>query len=69
MIHWTIIYEEGSISILSSTTWKELGSPNLVPASSHILTFNKRNSESLRIFPHFTSKLGGTTICIDVMVV
>ena len=33
-LHRTAIDEGASISILSSTAWKGLGSPNLVPASS-----------------------------------
>ena len=36
----TIVDEGASVSILSSTAWKALGSPQLMPATNHILDFN-----------------------------
>ena len=65
----TIVDEGASVSILSSTAWKALGSPQLVPATDQILAFNRRPTAPLGILPLFPITLGGKTICIDVMVV
>ena len=65
----TIVDEGAFVSILSSTTWKDLGSPQLVPATNQILDFNRRPTAPLGILPHFPITLEGKTICIDVMVV
>ena len=37
----TIIDEGASVSILSSTAWKAIGSPSLVPVTDQILAFNR----------------------------
>ena len=50
-IHWTIIDEGASISILSSTTWQALGSPNLMPANGQISTFNRSTTYPVGIVP------------------
>ena len=68
MLH-TIVDEGASVSILSSTTWKYLGSPQVVLATNQTLTFNRRPTAPLGILPHLPITLGGKTICIDVMVV
>ena len=65
----TIVDEGASISILSSTAWKDLGSPHLVPAIDQILAFNRRPTSPLRTLPYLPITIGGKTICIDVMVV
>ena len=65
----TIVDEGPFVSILSSTTWKALGSPQLVPATDQILAFNHRPTAPLGTLPHFPVTLGEKTICIDVMVV
>ena len=67
-IHQTVIDEGASISILSSTAWQGLGSPNLVPASSQLLAFNRNTSEPLRFLPQIPITLGGKTISINIMV-
>ena len=36
----TIVDKGDSVSILSSTAWQALGSPQLVPATDQILAFN-----------------------------
>ena len=38
----SIVDEGASVSILSSTTWQDLGSPHLVPSTGQILSFNHR---------------------------
>ena len=65
----TILDEGASISIMSSTTWKALGSPQLVPITQNLLAFNGRTSQPLGILLKFPITLGGNTIYIDVMVV
>ena len=65
----TIVDEGASVSILSSTSWKYLGSPQPMLATNPILDFNRRPTTPLGILPHFPITLGGKTICIDVMVV
>ena len=65
----TIADEGDSVSILSSTAWKALGSPQLVLATDQILDFNRIPIARLGILPHLPITLGGKTVCIDVMVV
>jgi hypothetical protein len=62
--------DEGAFaSILSSSSWKALGSPELVSASHELLDFDRRLSEYLGILPRFPILLGGKTILVDVIVV
>ena len=68
-IHRTVIDEGAFISILSSTAWQGIGSPNLVLASSQLLAFNKNTSEPLGVLPQMPIALGGKTVFIDVMFV
>ena len=65
----TIVDEGTSVSILSSTAWQALGSPQLVPATNQILAFNRRPTSPLGTLPCFPITLGGKTVYIDVMVV
>ena len=52
MLH-TIVDEGASVSILSSTAWKTIGSPPLMPATNQISTFNQTPTVPLGILPHF----------------
>jgi hypothetical protein len=62
--------DEGtSTSILSSSTWKSLGSLDLVSISHELLAFDKRPGEYLRILPQFPIALGGNIVLVDVIVV
>jgi len=45
----TILDEGVYVSIMSSTTWKALGSPQLVPVTQNLLTFNGGTSQPLGI--------------------
>ena len=65
----TIVDKGAYVSILSSTAWKYLGSPQLVPSTDQILDFNRRPTTPLGTLPYLPITLGGKTICIDVMVV
>ena len=66
----TIVDEGDSVSILSSSAWKYLGSPQLdMPPTDQILDFNRRPTTPLGILPQLSITLEGKTVCIDVMVV
>ena len=65
----TIVDEWDSVSIISSTAWKAIGSPPLVSAIDQILAFNRRPEMPLGILPQFPITLEERAICIDVMVV
>ena len=65
----TMLDEGLSISIMSSTTWQALGSPQLVLVTQNLLAFNKGTSQPLGMLPKFPIILGGKIIYIDVMVV
>ena len=47
----TIIDKGTSISVLSSTTWQDFGSPPLAPVTQNLLAFNRRTSQPLGILP------------------
>ena len=68
MLH-TIVNEGDFVSILSSTAWQALGSPQLMPATDQILAFNRRPTAPLGTLPYLPITLGWKTIYIDVMVV
>jgi len=51
----TIIDEGASVSILSSTTWKSLGSPSLMHVTQNLLGFNKGTSRPLGILRKITN--------------
>ena len=65
----TIVDEGASVSILSSTAWQAIGSPQLVPATEKILALNRRPVGTLGILPQLPITLGEKTVCIDVMVI
>jgi len=65
----TILDEGASVSLMPSTTWQALGSPQLVPVAQHLLAFGGGTSLPLGILPNFPTTLGGKTIYIDVIIV
>ena len=65
----TIIDEGASVSILSSTAWKALGSPLLMPVTHNLLSFNKGTSRPLGTLPKLPVSLGGKAVHLNVMVV
>jgi hypothetical protein len=50
-IYRCIMDEGSSASILSSSAWKVLGSPELVSSSHELLAFDRRPSEFLGVLP------------------
>src|SRR3984885_12032324 len=65
----TIIDEGASVSILSSTAWKALGSPSLLPEMRNMTGFDKGTSRPLGILPNVPINLRRKTIDMNVMVV
>jgi len=65
----TIIDEGASVSILSSTAWKVLGSPSLLPEMRHLTSFDKGTSRPLGILPNLPITLRRKTVYLNVMVV
>ncbi len=66
----SIVINKGAyVSILSSTAWEDLGSPQLVPVTQNLLAFNRGTSQPLGILPKFPITLGGKFVYIDKMVV
>ena len=65
----TIIDEGASMSILSSTAWKALGSPSLLPEMRNLTGFDKGTSRPLGILPNFPITLRRKTVYLNVMVV
>ena len=68
-VRHTHVDEGAYVSTLSSTAWKALGSPQLVPVTQNLKAFNITISEPLGILPKFSITLEGKTVCIDLMVV
>ena len=65
----TIIDEGASVSILSSTAWKVLGSPSLLPEMRNLTCFDKGTSQPLGILPNVPITLRGKNVHMNVMVV
>jgi hypothetical protein len=68
-IYRCIVDEGAFASILSSSVWQDLVSPELVYASHELLSFDRHPSEYLGILPQFPISLGGNILIIDVIVV
>ena len=65
----TIIDVGALVSILSSTSWKGLGSRPLMPITQNMLGFNKGTSRLLGILPKLPITFGGNIFYLNVMVV
>jgi hypothetical protein len=61
--------EGSSASILSSSVWKVLGSPELVSSLRELLAFDRHPSEYLGVLPQLPISLGGKIVYFDVIVV
>jgi hypothetical protein len=68
-IYRCIVYEGVFKSILSSSAWQALDSPELVSASHELFDFGRRLSEYLGIIPQFPISLGGNIVLVDFIVV
>jgi hypothetical protein len=68
-IYRCIVEEGASLSILPSSVWKVLGSPELVFASHELFAFDRCPSEYFGILPQLPISLGGKIVLVDVTVV
>jgi len=64
----TVLDEGASISLMPTTTWQALGSPQLVPVAPNLTAFDGGTSQPLGILPQFPITLGGKTVYIDISV-
>lgn len=65
----TIIDEWASVSILSSTVWKALGSPSLLPEMRNLTGSDKGTSRPLGILLNVPITLRRKTVHMNAMVV
>ena len=65
----TIIDEGASVSILSSTTWKVIGSPSLLPEMRNMTGLDKGTSRPLGILPSLPITLRRKIVYLNMMVV
>ena len=65
----TIIDEGDSVSILSSTSWKAIGSPSLLLEMRNLTGFDKGTSRTLGILPSLPITLRRKIVYLNVMVV
>lgn len=65
----TIIDEGASVSIPSSTAWKALGSPSLLPEMQYLTGFNKGTNRLLGILLSLPITLRRKTVYLNMMVV
>ena len=61
-VYRCMVDEGSSASIISSLTWKDLGSPKLLIADNQLLTYDRRPGESMGVLPQFPITFGGKTI-------
>ena len=54
----TILDEGASVSVMPSTTWQALGSPQLVPVTQNLLAFDGGTSQPLGILTKLPITLG-----------
>ena len=64
-----VIDEGASVSVMSLSCWKGLGSPKLSQFATMLKAFDGRSFQPHRILPSLEVQLGGKTIMIEVEVV
>ena len=64
-----MVDEGSSASIISSPSWKGLGSPKSLATDSQLLAYERRPGEYMGVLPQMPTTLGGKTILIDMVVV
>jgi hypothetical protein len=68
-VHWCIIDEGASTCIMSKPVWKKLGSPELVPFTITLRSYDGRPSSREGLFQNVPIELGAKTILIDIEVI
>ena len=64
-----IIDEGASIDVISTSAWKQLGSPELAPSTITLQAWDSHASQPIGLFRNFPITLAGKTVCIDVEVI
>jgi hypothetical protein len=62
------MYDGASSCIMSSSTWKQLGSPTLIPLMNELRAFDGQIYSPLGILPNIPIELGGKMVFINVAV-
>jgi hypothetical protein len=68
-IYRCIVDEGASASILSSSAWQALGSPEIVSDLHELLAFGRHPSEYLGVLPQLPISIGGNIVLLYVIVV
>jgi hypothetical protein len=68
-VHQCIIDEGASTCIMSKTVWQKLGSPELIPSTITLRSYDGRPSSPEGLFQNVPVELGGKTILIDIEVI
>jgi hypothetical protein len=69
IVHRCIIDEGTSTCIMSKSVWNKLGSPELIPSSITLRSYDRRSSSPEGLFQNVPIELGGKTILIDIEVI
>ena len=69
IIHRTIVDEGATISVMSISSWKSLGSPPITPPPTILTTFNGRSFSPYGIFTALPITLGSKIVTIEVEVI
>jgi len=64
----TVLDKGASVSLMPSTTWQALGSPQLVAVAQNLIAFDGGTTQPLGILLKFPINFGGKTVYIDVLV-
>ena len=64
-----IINEGASTCVMSTSVWKQLGSPELAPSTITLRAWDGHASQPIGLFRNFPITLAGKTVCVDVEVI
>ena len=64
-----IIDEGESTCVMSTSVWKQLGSPELAPSMITLPAWDGHASQPIGLFRNFPITLTGKTVCVDVKVI
>jgi hypothetical protein len=68
-VYQCIIDDGESSCIMSSSAWKQLVSPTLIPSMTELISFDGRLCSPLWILPNLLIEMGGKIVLINVVVV
>ena len=68
-VSWCIIDEGVSTCVMSTSVWKQLGSPDLATSMITLRAWDGHASQPIGLFRNFPITLAGKTVCVDVEVI